>query len=617
MPPASTPRPWRTLAALVVILAGLAVWAFWPGTDHAPRLGLDLKGGTQVVLLAQSSTDGGAVTDDQLKQTVEIIRQRVNGFGVSEAEVTTQGSGGNAAIVVSVPGVNEQQIAAQLAQTALLDFRPVIQEASTSTAPVPEPTAQVPAPSPTSQPKKASKGQSAPYRAASVNKAAKTPKPAVTTAPAPPPQMSPPIQMDSNNAALQQAFALLDCSKAENHRGGTPDDPAKWLVTCSKDGAVKYLLEPAFIRGTEVTNAQASLPQNGAGGWQVQLSFDSSGASALADVSSKLSKQPTPQNQFAIVLDGLVQSSPYFQEAILGGQAEINGNFTAESAAALANVLKYGALPVNLTIGEVTSVSPTLGTDQLQAGLLAGGIGLILVVLYLMFYYRGLGLVAVLSLVVAALLTYCIFVVLGRELGLALTLAGVAGAIVALGITADSFVVYFERIRDEVRDGRSLRAAADAGWVRARNTILAADFVSLLAAATLYFLSIGNVRGFAFVLGLTTIIDVVVAFMFTRPVVALLARTEWFQSGHSWTGISPKRLGVADLYGAASKPSRRKAKRAVAVGAGGTGSEASTDKARDDEATSSSATSSATSSSATREQTTDDPTVIVTAKGEN
>lgn len=560
------------------------MWAFWPGTDHAPRLGLDLKGGTQVVLLAQSATDGGAVTDDQLKQTVEIIRQRVNGFGVSEAEVTTQGSGGNAAIVVSVPGVNEQQIAAQLAQTALLDFRPVIEEASTSAAPIPEPTAQVPVPSPTSQPKRGSKGQSAPYGIAGASKAAKKPKPAATTpAPAAPAQMSPPIQMDTNNAALQQAFALLDCSKAENHRGGAPDDPAKWLVTCSKDGQAKYLLEPAFIRGTQVTNAQASLPQNGAGGWQVQLSFDSSGASALADVSSKLSKQPTPQNQFAIVLDGLVQSSPYFQEAILGGQAEINGNFTAESASALANVLKYGALPVNLTIGEVTSVSPTLGTDQLQAGLLAGGIGLILVVLYLMFYYRGLGLVAVLSLVVAALLTYCIFVILGRELGLALTLAGVAGAIVALGITADSFVVYFERIRDEVRDGRSLRAAADAGWVRARNTILAADFVSLLAAATLYFLSIGNVRGFAFVLGLTTIIDVVVAFTFTRPVVALLARTKWFQGGHSWTGISPQRLGVADLYGVASRPTRRKAKRPVAAGARANDEAGAAENAADDQ----------------------------------
>lgn len=571
---------------LVVLIAGLAVWAFWPGTDHAPRLGLDLKGGTQVVLLAQSATGGGGITDEQLSQTVEIIRQRVNGLGVAEAEVTIQGSGGNAAIVVSVPGVNEQQLASQLAQTALLDFRPVIQEdTSGPAATTPEPVVETPAPTPTkpTKSKSASKGQSAPYGVSTQVRAAKTPKPAASApaaTPAAPTPMSPPIQMDSNNAALQQAFAQLDCSKPENHRGGTPDDPAKWLVTCSKDGGVKYLLEPAFIRGTQVSNAQASLPQNGAGGWQVQLSFDSSGASALAEVSSKLSKQSPPQNQFAIVLDGLVQSSPYFQEAILGGQAEINGNFTAESSAALANVLKYGALPVNLTIGEVTSVSPTLGTDQLQAGLLAGGIGLVLVVLYLMFYYRGLGLVAVISLVVAAVLTYCIFVVLGRQLGLALTLAGVAGAIVALGITADSFVVYFERIRDEVRDGRSLRAAADAGWIHARNTILAADFVSLLAAAILYFLSIGNVRGFAFVLGLTTIIDVLVAFMFTRPVVALLARTAWFQSGHSWTGVSPQRLGVADLHGAAAQRPRRQ-KRAVAVkgegdgaGAGGSGNSA-------------------------------------------
>ncbi len=551
---------------MFIVVAGLAVWAFWPGQEHSPRLGLDLRGGTQVVLLAQSVTSGGSITDEQLSQTVEIIRQRVNGLGVAEAEVTTQGSGGNAAVVVSVPGVSSEQLAAQLSQTALLDFRAVVMEdygspqASAEAAGQPqvgtdELNRQLQEQLQSSQTesskksdKESSKGQSAPLTPA---KKKPTPTPASPAAPGTPDagSMSPPIQMDSNNAALQSAFQTLDCSKPENYRGGVPDDPAKWLVTCAKDGQAKYLLEPAFIRGTQVTNAQAGLPETGGGGWQVNLSFDSEGSDALADVSTKLSKLSPPQNQFAIVLDGLVQSSPYFQEPILGGQAQITGSFTAESAKTLANVLKYGALPVSLSIGEVTSLSPTLGTDQLQAALLAGAIGLALVVLYLFFYYRALGAVAVVSLAVAALMTYTVFVVLGRQIGMALTLAGVAGAIVAIGITADSFIVYFERIRDEIRDGRSLRVACEAGWTRARNTLLAADFVSLLGAAILYYLSIGNVRGFAFVLALTTIIDVIVAFMFTRPVVALLARSEVFQRGGAWTGLSPARLGVADLTG--------------------------------------------------------------------
>lgn len=558
MPPTSGPRPGRVLIALVVIVVGLGVWAFWPGAEHSPRLGLDLRGGTQVVLLAEGAADGASITDEQLSQTVEIIRQRVNGIGVAEAEVTTQGSGGNAAIVVSVPGVNREELAAQLSQTALLDFRPVSQEDYSGAAPsepdiIPVPEA-TPAPAPTKG--KSSKGQSAPV--GSPAKPKPKPKPTAPTPSPAPTAQTPPIEADGNTPALQQAFATLDCSKPENHQGGTPDNPSKWIVTCSKDGSVKYLLEPAFIKGTQVTNAQAGLPQNGAGGWQVNLSFDSEGASALADISTKLSKLQPPQNQFAIVLDGLVQSSPYFQEPILGGEAQITGSFTAESAKVLANVLKYGALPVNLTIGEVTSVSPTLGTDQLQAGLLAGAIGLGLVIIYLLFYYRGLGMVAVISLAVAAFILYCLFVILGRQIGLALTLAGVAGAIVAVGITADSFVVYFERIRDEIRDGRSLRAACEAGWHRARNTILAADFVSLLGAAILYYLSIGNVRGFAFVLGLTTLIDVLVAFMFTRPIVSLMAKTSWFQGGRPWTGLSPKRLGVESLAGRTASRRTRK-----------------------------------------------------------
>lgn len=553
------PKPWRALIVLVVILIGLGVWAFWPGTSHTPRLGLDLQGGTQVTLVPRSADSSKEITQDQLNQSVEIIRQRVNGTGVTEAEVTTQGSGGSAAIVVSVPGVNQQRLGEQLAQTALLDFRPVVSE--TAGAPsTPEPAsnpASSPSTAPTKKPKKGSSAALAPNA---------TPKPSPKPTATPKPSAkSPPIQSPTNNAALQAAFAQLDCSKPENHQGGTPDDPAQWIVTCSKDGAAKYLLEPAFIRGTQISDAQAQLPQNGAGGWQVSLTFDSDGAKALAEVSTKLYKLPAPTNQFAIVLDGLVQSSPYFQEPILGGTASINGTFTAEEAKDLANVLKFGALPLNLEVGEVSTVSPTLGSDQLAAGLLAGAIGLALVVLYLMIYYRALGFVAVLSLVVAAYTTYCIFVIMGRTIGLSLTLAAIAGAIVAIGITADSFVVYFERIRDEVRDGRSLRVAVETGWVRARNTILAADFVSLLAAGILYFISIGNVRGFAFVLGITTLIDIAVAFMFTKPVVTLLARSSWFARGGKLTGMSSTRMGAAKTAG---KSRGSSARRSELVGAG-------------------------------------------------
>jgi preprotein translocase subunit SecD len=561
-PTTTKAKPWRSLIVLFVVILGLCVWAFWPGQDHSPKLGLDLQGGTQVTLVPKTATTGGDVSKDQLDQAVEIIRQRVNGLGVAEAEVTTQGSGGSSAIVVSVPGQNRQDLVNQLATTALLDFRPVIQEEFSVAAPVtvPNPVASGGA-TPTVAPKKGSS-----VSAANAAKPAATPSPKATAAAAVADEMGPPIQAVANDAALQAAFVKIDCAKPKNHQGGAPDDPAKWIVTCRSDGSAKYLLEPAFIRGTQVTDAQAALPQNGAGGWEVNLTFDNAGSQALADVSAKLVKKPSPQNQFAIVLDGLVQSSPYFQSEILGGTATISGNFTQQSAKELANILKYGALPVQLTVAEVTSVSPTLGSDQLQAGLLAGALGLFLVMLYLLVYYRALGLVAIISLAVAALITYTLFVILGRTIGLALTLASIAGAIVAIGITADSFVVYFERIRDEVRDGKSLRVACELGWVRARNTLLAADFVSILAASILYFISIGNVRGFAFVLGVTTIIDVVVAFMFTRPLVALLAQSKWFGRGGSMTGMSPKRLGVR-VPVAPDSASDRKRKQPATVGA--------------------------------------------------
>jgi preprotein translocase subunit SecD len=509
----------------MVIILALGAWAMWPGQGSTPRLGLDLQGGTQVILVPEQAEGTAPITDEQLQQTVEIIRQRVNGFGVAEADVAIQGSGDDAALVVSVPGVNQREIAEQLSQTALLDFRPV--------STVVEPGAAAPPDETDKETKKSKKSGDGTDAEPAGGDAAEEPEGPV-----------PPVEGDSaDDPALQAALTDLDCTDEASRQGGKPDNPEKWIVTCDRDGTAKYLLEPAFIKGTSITDATAELAQGGAG-WVVNLEFDSEGADALAEISTRLVPLPSPQNQFGIVLDGLVVSSPFFQEPITDGRAQISGQFTPEEAKNLAQVLKFGALPLTLDIASVETVTPTLGSDYLQVGLLAGALGLLLVVMYLLIYYRALGVVAVLSLAIAAIMTYFVFVVLGRQLGLALTLAGVAGAIVAIGITADSFIVYFERIRDEIRDGRSLRAACDAGWARARNTILAADFVSLLAAAILYYLSVGAVRGFAFVLGLTTLMDVMIAFMFTRPLVTLLARTSWFGSGHPLTGVDPRRLGV-------------------------------------------------------------------------
>jgi preprotein translocase subunit SecD len=532
-------------------LAALLVWTFWPSLTSTPQLGLDLQGGTQVTLLPTAAPGSeGAITDEQLDQAVGIIRQRVDGLGVAESEVTVQGSGDNAAIIVSVPGsVPQDRLVELVGRTAQLAFRQV--EAITNPEAVdpdaeptedPEPSATPTEPSPTP-----TDGSSPSPSASDVPSPTASASPEASASPSPTPtveQPELPVQAAANDTEFQDRALRLDCTFPEN-RAGTPDDQALWLATCDRDGFAKYILQPAFIKGTQVTNATAVLdPQTSK--WSVSLEFDTEGAKKLAEISTDLYDNPPPQNQFAIVLDGVVYSAPSFLEPITGGQASITGEFTIDEANDLANVLKFGSLPISLEVGEITSITPTVGDAYLKAGLLAGAIGLALVALYLLLYYRALGLVAAASLGVAGVITYCLFVVFGRTLGFTLTLAGVAGAIVAIGITADSFIVYFERLRDEVRDGRTLRVAAETGWIRARRTLLAADFVSLLGAVVLYVLSIGSVRGFAFALGLTTVIDVLVAFTFTRPVVALLAGTKFFQSGHPLSGVDPRRLGIPE-----------------------------------------------------------------------
>ena len=343
---------------------------------------------------------------------------------------------------------------------------------------------------------------------------------------------------------LNAQFASFDCTLAENRQGTGTDLPTQPIVACDRAGLTKYILGPAEVLGRQISEASAGLDTQSGSAWFVSLTFNSEGTSAFAAVTSRVTSLPEPNNQLAIVLDGLVVSAPRINEAIPSGTAQITGSFTQLEAKDLANVLKYGALPLAFDRGEVQQVSPTLGADQLDAGLIAGALGLALVVIFTLAYYRVLGFVTVGSLAIAGLMLYLLFLLLGEWIGFTLTLAGIAGAIVAIGVTADSFIVYFERVRDEMREGRSLRTAVETGWIRARRTILIADFVSLIAAVLLYFFAVGGVRGFAFTLGLTTVIDLIIIFVFTKPALVLVSRLKFFNSGHRLSGFSSKSLGM-------------------------------------------------------------------------
>jgi preprotein translocase subunit SecD len=564
--PTPTPRPGRAIAVLVVLIVALFGWMAVSGV-RSPKLGIDLAGGTSLTLKpVLPPGDTGEITDDAVDQAVNILRQRVDGTGVAESSITKQGNGANSVIVIEVPGQNDKDLYNKVGRTAKMSFRKVL----LSGAPTPA-TAASPSPSATTSP--SPKSTTSPT---AKPKATSTPKPTTTpsgngrstsglhaASPTPSPTPSPSSTGSSStatagagtiSAADQAAFDALDCTKKATTNPA--DVPTKNIVTCSTNGQEKYILGPQEIPGSDISGAAAAL-QSGANGtglgqWVVNLSFNGEGASKFTDVTRDLyanlgagatSGVYPDANRFAIVLDGLVESAPGTTSVINGGQATISGSFTQQSATDLANVLNYGALPLAFDRQEQQSISATLGSDQLYAGVIAGAIGLLLVVIYSLLYYRGLGLVTVASLAVAASLTYGCLVLLGHTLGYTLTLAGIAGAIVSIGITADSFVVLFERIRDEMREGRTFRVAVEAGWKRARRTILAADAVSFIAAVTLYLLAVGGVQGFAFTLGLTTIIDVAVVFLFTKPLLTMLARTRFFGEGHPLSGVSPERLG--------------------------------------------------------------------------
>jgi preprotein translocase subunit SecD len=339
---------------------------------------------------------------------------------------------------------------------------------------------------------------------------------------------------------LEAQFNALDCSKPFR-AAGQVDDPALPMITCDELGLYKYILGPVEVRGANISDAFAGTVQTSTGAstntWAVNLEFDAEGTAAFGAVTQRLFGLQSPLNQFAITLDGLVITAPSTNAVITNGQAQITGNFDQASATTLADQLKYGALPIGFEVQSQENISATLGDDSLRGGIIAGVIGLLVVVLYMAFQYRGLATVVLGSLVVAALLVYLFIAFLSWRQGYRLSLAGVAGLIVAIGITADSFIVYFERIKDELREGKSLEVAVEAGWKRAIRTILVSDAVSLTAAVVLYLLTSANVRGFAFTLGLTTLVDLLVVTLFTHPMVQILARHPFFASGNKWSGF--------------------------------------------------------------------------------
>jgi preprotein translocase subunit SecD len=561
-------RPGRTVSVFFIVLAiayGLvALIGTWK-----PALGLDLQGGTQITLTSKDN-----VPKDQLTEAADIINSRVNGSGVTEATVNTQG---NNEIVVQVPGKNPANLVQTVVRQAQLRFRLVAQVPATGTT-LPSSSASpgagvtLPAsPGATKSPKatQSPSGKNRPPALLGKNKAKPSATPSAT--PTATPQTSPgggnaPTSTTevhytpANRAAFQdgltwaqnpdpQSVAVYNaftCPPPANKP--VVDDPTLPLVTCDAQNN-KYLLSPALIEGTEISSASAGAPGSTQGQvqWTVNIQLKSHGA----DVQRKLSQAMAGDTSrtFAIVLDGQVISTPYFQSVITNGTSQISGSFTEGSAKSLATSLKYGALPITFDKNKTTIqvIGPSLAGDQLKAGITAGILGLVLVMIYCLLYYRGLGLVVIASLLVAGATTYAMVLLLAKSAGFTLTLPGIAGLIVAVGITADSFIVFFERIRDEMRGGKSMRVAVEAGWIRARATCVAADSVSILAAVVLYIFAAGVVKGFAFALGLSTVIDLAVFFWFTHPMVSWLAGFAFFNKGHRLSGLDAENLGLDRL----------------------------------------------------------------------
>jgi preprotein translocase subunit SecD len=541
-------KAWRSLAWLGVIiigLAGLNVIDFFTsavpkGTSQvatlAPKLGLDLIGGTEIILQPQLAK-GETVTSDQLNQAVAIIRERIDAAGVAEPSISTQGTGGSENIQVQIPGKLDAETQQRITQAAKLSFRAVL-VSSAATAATSSPSAT---PGSTSTP-------SASLRSTPTSKPTNGSDLAYVT------------------PALQATYDNFNCkSTAAAEANLAPANEP--LVTCDSTGTNKFILGPTELSGTAITDAEAALVTTSQGAttgeWAVNITFNGAGGSKFEAIGNRLISLTAPRNEFAVVLDGQVITNP----EVLGvsSSPQITGSFTQTTATTLAQQLKFGALPISFKVLTSQNVSAALGSASLFGGLLAGAIGLLLVIIYSLFQYRLLGLVTIASLTISAVITYEFVTYLSWQADYRLSLAGVAGLIVAIGITADSFIVYFERIRDELRDGRGLENSVEAGWRRAIRTIIASDSVNLLAALILFILAVGDVKGFALTLGLTTIIDVVVVSLFTHPTLQLLARRPFFYEGHRASGLDPNALGA--VY-----RGRAQFRTPVAAGAKNTGS---------------------------------------------
>jgi preprotein translocase subunit SecD len=601
-------RPSRYLFALaaifVLLYGGLLIFGSGSISERMkPQLGLDLIGGSTMTLNA-STLDGNPPTASSLEQARDTIEKRVNGSGVTEAEVVIEGDSN---IIISVPGQNNPAIR-NVGTPAQLRFRKVIN--STSGSGVSAQTTPTPTPGATGTASPAPTRTTAPP---TTTRPATTTPPATTTAPGPSGSASPspggfdyakeqekvlrklgpavvqvaqnitdPSTVLADTALLRQLdpFGKLSgdevrvlplqlqfnvpqvsCDLLNRRPPGSVENIDEPAVACDNKN-VKYLLDKAKTEGTDVSSASANLDQTK--GWVVNVTFNGDGAKKWQALTQEafnnegsgcIVTQPKDTGtgqvcQVAVVLDNEVVSAPAVQ-AVQNDDSQISGSFNKTSATQLSNQIKFGALPITFIPGEIQDISATLGADYLRAGLLAAGIGMLLVVAYAFFYYRLLGSVIFLSLVLSAALTFGMLVALGHGIGFTLTLAGIAGFIVSLGVAADSFVIYFERLKDEIREGRSPRSAIPRAWVRARRTIITANAVTILAALVLYLIGVGQVRGFAFALGLATLLDLIIVFLFRHPIMTLLAQTPAF--------LSPRVSGLGRVLHHATKdaPSSR------------------------------------------------------------
>lgn len=609
-----TKHAGRSLLTFLLVIAigfgALIIGSFTGKTKLTPGLALDLEGGTQLIL-TPTTTDGRQVTDNDLNQAINIIRQRVDASGVAEAEISRQG-GSN--IVVALPGKPSQETLDLVRSSAVLYFRPVIRVYNANAHTIAKAQNQAIKAAATAKPTAKATGTATASPAA-------TPAPSATAAATPKATPTPvtatqlatryadvnqngkidttPLTATSNDASSDAQISekmiydalMLDCKNPKNLKGGA-QDPKKAVISCARDGSgAVYILGPAELKGTDLTSATSALEQTSQGSntnqWIVSLEFNKQGTADFSKISTRLlqyrnDKTAPQKNQFAIVLDGLTVSAPGIESAITGGKAQISGGtnangthgFTQAAANSLANQLSFGSLPLNFTVQSEQQISATLGSEQLQKGLIAGLIGFVLIIIYLAWQYRGLASVAVASLLAAAALTYVVIALLSWGIGYRLSLAGVAGLIVSIGITMDSFIIYFERVRDEVRHGLSLRAAVDEGWVHARKTIIVSDTVNLVAAVVLYVLAVGGVQGFAFTLGVTTVVDLAVIIFFTHPLMVACLSIAFFGQGHRLSGLDPEHLGarsrnvygsgrekIADNLGKSLARAKREAKR--------------------------------------------------------